>query len=111
MKAMTMNNPMTVDQAAQLAIARLQAGRADEAVGICQQVLAVMPNDPGMLYLLGTIYENISQPQRAIEYYQRVLSLYPNHADAFFAMGNALRVMGRFEEAIENYRHSLRLMP
>ena len=60
--------------------------------------------------LLGDIYIELYQNEKAIEQYDEIIKLNPNFAFAFFMKGKALaRMQGRTVEALEAYSESERL--
>jgi tetratricopeptide (TPR) repeat protein len=56
--------------------------KLDEAIDFLKEAIILNPNDPQLYDVLGTIYENSSEPEKAIETLDKALALDPNHAKA-----------------------------
>ena len=78
---------------------------------IYRQILAVEPNQPDAIHLLGVIAHQVGKPQIAVEYIGRAIGL--NATDGVFHcnLGNAFKAQGKLDEAIACYRRALELQP
>ena len=70
----------TVPQALAMAIQHHQAGRLQAAEQIYRQILAVEPNHPDALHLLGVIAHQVGQHEVAVEHIGRAIGLNGNVA-------------------------------
>jgi protein O-GlcNAc transferase len=101
----------TIQQAMQAAIEHHRAGRLAEAEKSCQQALAISPNDPNALYLLGVISRQLGRLDVAVELLGRSAAANPQSGWAFYELGCALMDQGKPNEAGAALAQSLRLNP
>jgi tetratricopeptide (TPR) repeat protein len=92
------------------ALALHQSGRLAEAEQGYRQALAVHPDHPDGLHLLGVLYHQAGYPQQALPLLQRAAQLAPTPAN-LGNLGEILRVVGRPREAVEMHKRSLALNP
>jgi protein O-GlcNAc transferase len=86
------------------------AGRFAEAAAIYQQILAVEPNHPDALHLLGLIAYHEGNYGAAMELIMTALS--HRTSEIYFGnLGNALAALGRRAAAIESYRQAIAVKP
>ena len=100
----------TVPQALAMAIQHHQAGQLQAAEQIYRQILAVEPNQPDALHLLGVIRTR-SGSKVAVERIGRAIGLNGNVAVFHGNLGAAHHALRRIPEAIACYRHALELQP
>ncbi len=86
---------------------RRQAGRLAEAAPIYQKVLALEPNNPDALYLLGVAALQNGQPKPAAELIRRAIAVNSRQPDYHFHLAMALTNSGEADEAIASYRRDL----
>jgi tetratricopeptide (TPR) repeat protein len=88
-----------------------QAGRLDEARGLYEQVLAAEPGHADALHLLGYLWFQRGDVQRALDLIGRAIALKP--ADAGFRYNRALILQQarRLDEAAADFREVARLQP
>lgn len=101
---------MQVEQALQIAVARVTAGRLAEAEQICRQVLAAQPSHPGALHILGSVAQRAGQTRVAVEIIRQATALAPG-AEAFAHLGEVLTADGKPEEAAAFFRKAIQLKP
>ena len=69
----------------------LKQGKGDEALGDLNRLAELDPNNPSILFILGTIYgddtHDIYNPDKAIEYYTQAISVNPEYYDAVYNLG------------------------
>lgn len=94
----------------QEAIGHQRAGRLPQAEALYRQVLALSPDHPDALHLLGTLALQASRPDMAIPLIERAIALRPA-APMFCNLGIALRALGRYEEAAGQFRRAIALEP
>ncbi|MEM9004000.1 MAG: tetratricopeptide repeat protein [Cyanobacteria bacterium P01_F01_bin.86] len=95
--------------AAQLA----QFQQYDEALARAQLAAQLLPSDPDILALLGSLYLQVSDPQptQAITALGRAKELQPDNALVMFTLGNAYFSQDQFAEAAQSIETGLALDP
>jgi tetratricopeptide (TPR) repeat protein len=76
-------------------------GRYAEAAGIARLVLAIAPDDPAALTLIGRLALTAGQPDVAYATINRVLELHPQMAALWLDRAQALRDLGLHREAAD----------
>jgi protein O-GlcNAc transferase len=102
---------MTIDQAMQTAIEHQRAGRLREAEALYRQVLAVQPNQPDAIHLLGFLAHQTNHRDEALALIRRAIAIAPDAPDYRHNLGVVLAKAGRYEEALESWREALALRP
>jgi len=69
------------------------------------------PNNPDLLYKIGTLYFDNNQLEEAIKYFKKVLEIVPEHKLALFNLGNAYTRLGNYEEAVKYWRQVISIDP
>jgi len=95
----------------QQAIAFHERGQLAEAKEIYAQIIALDPEQPDALHLLGVALVQSGQVEPGARLIQRSLELNAAQPVAITNLGNALRAMQRHDEALGNYERSIRLQP
>src|ERR1700722_10595626 len=98
------------DQLIQAAIQYHQAGQMPQAERLYRQVLAIQPNHPEALHLLGTLAVQLGQYQAGAELIQRAVSIRPE-THYYGNLGEAYRRLGKINQAIDCFRKALALDP
>ena len=62
-------------------------------------------------FVLGRVYRNQKDHEKALVHLNRALALNPNHVNALVVKGNELKTLGRYEEAISHLKRATRLDP
>jgi Tfp pilus assembly protein PilF len=101
----------TVEQALTRAQAAAQAKRYGEASGICNDVLAVAPDHPPALALLGIISALQGDPDRGIGLLERATTLRPGNASWYAHLASLCRATYRMDQALAAGQESVRLDP
>ena len=101
----------TLDQALTRAQAAAQAKRHNEAAGICRDVLAVSPDYPSALALLGIVSAMQSDPEAGIGLLERAIKLRPGNASWYAHLASLCRATYRMEQALAAGQESVRLEP
>lgn len=69
----------------------LKQGKGEEALSDLNKLAELDPNNPSILFILGTIYgddtHEIYNPDKAIEYYTQAINVNPNYYDAVYNLG------------------------
>ncbi len=95
----------------QQAIVLHQRGQIGDAESLCRQVLAVEPDQPDALYLLGLAAFQGGNPSQAAELIRKAASLRPRN---WMFQGNLAIVLfqlGNYAEAVAAYRQAAMLKP
>ena len=71
---------LTVQQALAAAMQQHQQGKLREAEAVYRQILAVQPNNPDALHLLGTLAGQVGKHEAAIELIYRAIAANPSAA-------------------------------
>lgn len=85
--------------------------RWDAAVGQCRQALEKQPDDPLVMFNLGTLLVQQGDPQAAIEHLEKAIELQSGWAEAHYALGTALLHRERYREAINAFDEAIELRP
>ena len=102
---------LTLQQAFDLALVQVQAGRLDAAAALCQRILGAVPDQADTLQLLGVVEYQAGDMQSALAHFQKAAAGNPNLIDAQNNLGCALVALGRPSEAVEAFHAALRLKP
>ena len=101
----------TISEDLTVALAHHQAGRLEAAERIYRQILAVDPDEPNALNLLGVIDHREGRYDAALDRIGRAVQRCGTEAIFHNNLGNVLRDLGRPTEAIAAYRRALELNP
>ena len=95
----------------ELAIRHHQAGRLEEAMANCRQVLFRQPRHAAALHLVGLIARQIGRLDASIELLRRAAA--GNRDDPYFHnhLADALRNRGQYDEAFTECQEALRIRP
>ena len=94
-----------------IAVAQWQLGRADDALTACRQALAIQPDYPYALNMIGVILASRGEHGSAIDSLRRAVAAQPDYATAWHNLANSLEMVGRAEEALRAYGEALRINP
>lgn len=93
------------------ALAHHRAGRFREAHQVCQQILAVDPNDIDALHLAGLIACHVGLDEVGIGFFRRAIALNNRIPAIHLNLAEAYRGAGKWDEAIRHYRLAIGLEP
>jgi tetratricopeptide (TPR) repeat protein len=104
--------PVAMEQAHLLAA----LNRPAEAVALLDKLIAMVPNDPGLLANAGDIWRNADQPAEAVPYYNRALAMVGTPAPAaawslYFDRGICEDERGDWAAAEPDIKEALSLAP
>jgi len=102
---------VTLEQALQTALTQHRAGQLPAAEAIYRQILAVQPQHPEALHLLGALATEQQRYDEAVPLLQRAVTLVPMEPVFHSNLGVALRRMGRLEEATASLQRAATLGP
>jgi predicted TPR repeat methyltransferase len=105
------NKSASIDDALNTAVRYHQDGRLDRAEEVCKKALAISPNHPSALHLLGLISYQVGKTDAAIDLIAEAIRTDPHNAVYYNTMGNALTDQGKKDEAISFYRRALEVNP
>jgi tetratricopeptide (TPR) repeat protein len=88
-----------------------KAGQLAEAEGCYRRVLAIQPNHPDALQLIGVVAYQIGRYDVAAEWISCAIKQDGNNSAWFSNLGLALERQGKFEESLANYNRALELNP
>ncbi len=91
------------------AIALQRLRRLDEAVGCCEQALLLGTDQVQVFIIMGNIYTEQGEFEKAIKQFDRALILDENNAGCWNNRGNAFARSGNIAEAIRSHERALAL--
>lgn len=95
--------PESIHAGNHLAAALIQQRRYEEALRLCESVLARDPTNVTALVQSGMILAETERKGEAIAYYRRALTFQPTNIDALYNLGLALAGAGQLEEAEQRF--------
>ena len=105
-----MENPSNlIDKYLAQGFAYHQQGMFNEAKVLYEQVLKIQPKNFSALQLIATLYAQINEPLKAIDFFSKAIRINPNFAPCYSNRGNTLKELGRYSEAIINYDKAISL--
>ncbi|HLE83271.1 MAG TPA: tetratricopeptide repeat protein [Thermoanaerobaculia bacterium] len=93
------------------AIRLISVDRADEALALLRQEIALAPEDVRPRLLESRAYLALSRPEEALAAAERALGIAAENADAHYQRGTVLMVLERFEDAETELRRAIELSP
>ena len=90
---------------------RIQAGDLARAEALARELLAVDPDHPEVLCLLGDILLRTGRFEAATGFFRRGIERRPDNAEAHVGLGNARFQLKEFDAAEIRFRHALALKP
>ncbi|NUZ06843.1 tetratricopeptide repeat protein [Piscinibacter koreensis] len=88
-----------------------QAGRLAEAQARYQQVLALEPQQPDALNLMGALAFQVGQTEIALRLVRQAIAVQPDHVDAGYNLGRILFETGAWDEAGDALERVIALRP
>ena len=86
-------------------------GKLDSARDAYLRALAVAPDDPDALNLLGAALLQLGQADSAVDHLERAARARRHHPDVLGNLAQAYFALDRYEQALEIYRKASRLVP
>ncbi|MDP6805054.1 MAG: tetratricopeptide repeat protein [Rhodospirillales bacterium] len=99
------------DGSLEAAFAHLRAGRANEALRLCAEILASEPRNALALYVRGLAAHGAGDLSGAAASLKAAIKCNPDYAEAHNALGVVLGAKGRDQQAIAAYRRAIVLRP
>lgn len=106
-----MSEPNDIQSKFELAVARHRAGRLNEAARGYQEILGFNPEHVNAMHMLGLVFFQAGQHQKALELIRRALLGKPNDSGCHVDYGLALAATGQIDAAIAEYRQAISLQP
>jgi tetratricopeptide (TPR) repeat protein len=88
-----------------------KAGKLAEAEGCYRRILAIQPNHPDALQLVGSIAYQVGRYDVAAEWIHKAIRLDGTNPIWFSNLGLALERLGKFEESLASHNKALELKP
>ena len=101
------NQPQVLEAIA----ARLARGKAAQGLLLLELFLSDEPENPELLYMLGTAYTDQNDLERAIDLLTKLVTLAPERVNARVARGAALLRAGQIEAGVSELETAVRLDP
>jgi tetratricopeptide (TPR) repeat protein len=95
-----LHDPMTLVRAA---LARLQAGDAAATETLCREALAIAPDHPGALGVLGMMLYGAQRSGEAYEVFDKLTQLQPDEPLHWMNLGTARRALGQYDDALKAF--------
>lgn len=73
----------------------------DRAREMVETLVARFPSDPGSWHIAAQTYAQLSQSDKAEEYWKKCLELKPQHFGPYLGLAEVLTEKGRFQEAVD----------
>ncbi|MEZ4364133.1 MAG: tetratricopeptide repeat protein [Kofleriaceae bacterium] len=102
-------DPSFCDAMDNLAILYRRSGRADKAIPLYEQSLAIAPHNEVALQNLGVAYSSVQRLDDALRAYGKLTELKPQNPEGWFGQGNVFVMSGRYGEAIASLRRAEQL--
>ena len=90
---------------------QLMAGRFQDGVRLCRQVLSYAPNEPNALYMMGVAAAQLGDANGTRAAFDAALNVTPNRVDLLLNYGNFLRETGALERALQLLLRASELAP
>lgn len=103
--------PQHVPSLTNLGILHMEFERAQEAIPLLAQSLALDPDQPNAHYVYANALRARKQYEKAIEHYDTAIKLNPNEANYFSDRGTVLFFLKRNEEALASFDAAIALNP
>lgn len=84
-------------------------GQRKKAIEVLTALYGKNPNQAGVAYMLGTLYEELGQTEQALPYLKQAAELHPGSADIQYNLGLAYELSGDNLLAERHYQRALRL--
>lgn len=94
-----------------LALATGQKGHFTEVADSAKAALALTPDSPELLTLLGRAYFYLGQPQNAVDTLRKSLRIKPENKEALNELGKIHLLYGKTRQSIALFQDALRIDP
>ncbi|MGZ5566369.1 MAG: tetratricopeptide repeat protein [Limisphaerales bacterium] len=94
-----------------LGLERMQAGRLEEGIALCERSLEIYPHQGESHANLGLALLKLGRVDEGIQHLRQAIQVEPNYVPTYCNLADALKAQGKFDEAIALYREAIRLGP
>ena len=94
---------------AEILVNHYNAGKYLYVIREVQNLLKKVPNNPFLMNLLGSAFQNINELEYAKEIFLRITKIDPKNISAYNNLGNVLKNQKNFSSAFEYYNKALEL--
>ena len=101
-----MNQPVSIQQAFQIAVQQHQEGRLSEAESLYRQIIGAQPGHADAFHMLGIVLSQLGRKAEAIEAFGYAISLNPNAPDYRANLAAALAAQEQFDAAIREFQRA-----
>lgn len=108
---MSSSQMLSVSEAIDLALNHHRSGELHLAENIYRQILAINPQQPDALHLLGVLATQTKHHEAAVDLLTKAIQVKNDIPDFYEHLGNAFWGLGRLSQAIDCYKHALFLSP
>jgi spermidine synthase len=88
-----------------------QDNKADSATALALQALLMEPNNPELLFNVGSLFDNFGLSNEALRLYSEFLKKRPDDIYTLCHMGNIYKRLNRKDEAIASFKKVMTLFP
>lgn len=87
------------------------SGKEKEAIPFLEKLIGIEPTAAGAYDMLGSIYDDIKQPDKAMEYYKQGIKVNPNYQRLHFNLAIAYYRQGKYPESEQCAIEAIKLDP
>ncbi len=102
---------LSIDDALRYAIGLQQSGALEGAATVYDRVLALVPDHPDALHLLGMARHHMGRSDEAVQLIERAIAVQPGFVGFHNNLGNICMQQGRTAEATGAYERAIALAP
>ncbi|MFO8111881.1 MAG: tetratricopeptide repeat protein [Desulfosalsimonadaceae bacterium] len=95
----------------ELALIYLQTGKKDKALGLCEQILDMQPDNIETLIIAGSIRQSMEDIETARDLYESVIEKAPDRKNIYLVLGRLYLQDGLHEEAIHVFQRLVKQDP
>jgi tetratricopeptide (TPR) repeat protein len=87
----------------------VEAGKLQEAIAVCDEILATSPDNAAALTMKGHAYSDMGRPAEALPFFQAAKLYLPTYPPIRFNLAQAFEAVGDGKAALEEYGEALKL--
>src|SRR5205085_8873002 len=95
--------PMAIEPLTQIAIVKIEQGKANEALDRVNQQIAASPSNPQLYTLLGQLWMKGKDPGQAEAAFKKALELDDSLLSAYMNLGLVYHIEGKTDQAAKKY--------
>ena len=85
----------------------IKKGKLNEAILLINKIIHDTPQDPELLFILGSCYANLNQFEKTILALKKCIEMQPGAVQALFLLGTVYSVTGEQEKAVSYYEKTI----